>query len=382
MKFFNSIPLLKPDKLFGIVNKFIEDPRSDKITAAIGAYRDEQLKPYVFKSIREAERRLELEQRNKEYLPISGDPAFITLTQKLVFGGEKSLAGVQTVGGTGALRVCAEFLKKSGFSQVWLSNPTWVNHHRIFNESGFEIREYPYYNKGLDFDALIACFEKMGSNSVVVMQPACHNPTGCDLSMEQWKRVYSVVHKRSLFIIFDFAYQGFGVGLDEDAAPIRYFLDQGMEFAVAISHSKNFGLYAERVGALYVNSEKRDEISSHLKAVIRAIYSNPPCHGAALVATILQDEQLCQAWKMELEAIRTRISEMRLQLADELNFDFLRTQRGMFSYIGLEKEVVEKLRTNYGIYLPDDGRINVAGLNSATVHRVAIAISECEKEKL
>lgn len=384
MDFFDRLKPAEPDKIFGVVKAFFEDPRKDKLNAIIGAYKSEDLKSYVFTSVKQAEALLLQEEKNKDYLPIDGHPDYLRESQKLVFGDiYPNIYGAQTVGGTAALRICAELLHKAGGSTAYISNLTWVNHRRIFEHAGFQVKTYPYYNnKGVDLSALLQAFDKMDAGSVVVMQASCHNPTGSDLTLEQWKAVCKKVEERSLFIVFDLAYQGFGRGLVEDVEAIRYFLSQGLEFAVAVSHSKSFGLYGERIGALYIVSKKPEVIGSQVKEIVRGMYSNPPLHGSRIIARILQDPILREQWEQELVQIRKRIHQMRTQLADELALDFLREQQGMFAFIGLEKEVVEKLRGHYGIYLPGDGRINVAGLNASTLHQIATAIAECEKKKL
>ncbi len=383
MDFFNHLPLLPPDSIFGIVKSFLDDPRDNKINAVVGAYKSEDLKSYVFTSVRKAEALILAQKKNKDYLPIDGDRDYILETQKLVFGKvSQNIYGAQSLGGTGALRTCADFLRLAGCTKAYISDPTWANHRRIFANPGFQVETYPYYDNGIDFEAMVTAFERMDEKSVVVMQAACHNPTGSDLTLEQWKKVCKIAQKKRLFIVFDLAYQGFGKGLDEDVAAIAYFLSQEIEFAVAVSHSKAFGLYAERVGALYIVSQRPEIVASHVKEIIRGIYSNPPCHGAWIVSRILKDRDLRKEWEEELVMIRRRIFQMRTLLADELSLDFLNQQQGMFSFIGLQKEVVQKLRDHYGIYLPGDGRINVAGLNAQTIRQIAKAIVDCEKKRL
>ncbi|MCH9608454.1 MAG: Aspartate aminotransferase [Chlamydiales bacterium] len=383
--YFKNLEMLPSDPIFGVVKSFIEDPRENKIDAIAGTYRGEDLKPVIFPTVKEAERFLIETECSKEYLPIDGDVEYLSLTKKLIFGEGGHLYGAQTIGGTGALRICANFLVQNGFSKIYISNPTWANHQKIFSHAGLKISSFPYYNKGkrgVDFEDLTVQFEQMENGSVVLMQACCHNPSGCDLSLDQWKVLFQLIKKRSLFLMFDLAYQGFGRGIEEDVEAVRYFLQEGVEFAVCASHSKNFGLYAERTGALFISCLTEDEseiVGSHIRPIIRGLYSNPPCHGARIVTHILKNPPLRCLWEKELEAVRQRISEMRILLSSKLSLDFLQKQLGMFAYAGFEKGVVQKLRDDYGVYLPGDGRINVAGLNPKTIESITSAINEAKE---
>ena len=267
--------------------------------------------------------------------------------------------------------------------KLFLSNPTWANHYRIFQQAGFEVGTYPYFNsekKGFDCVGLLEALRQMEEHSVVLLQVCAHNPTGLDPTLAEWQKICAVMQERSLFPFFDFAYQGFAENLVQDTAALRPFLQSGMECAVAVSHSKNFGLYAERCGALFMickEVEAAKRVGSQIKVLIRGLYSNPPCHGARIVAKILGDSELTEIWEKEVAGMRTRISEMRQALAHGLSsgsFDFLAHQKGMFSYTGLNEGQVERLIAEYGIYMPKDGRINVAGLNHENLEYVTQAI--------
>ncbi|MCC5831631.1 MAG: aspartate/tyrosine/aromatic aminotransferase [Chlamydiales bacterium] len=388
MNFFESVEELPPDPIFGLNQAFQSDPRESKVNLGAGVYRTADLKPFILRTVKHAEGRLLEMEASKDYLPIDGLPEYVEATKKLVFSDENDPArvyGAQVPGGTAALRVGSDFLREHGYGLLYLSEQTWANHQRIFTEAGLKIKNYPYFDhRGhrLDFKGFCAELKRMPEKSVVLLQGCCHNPTGIDPTLEQWEEILRLIEVRNLFPFFDFAYQGFGVDPERDAAAIRLFARSGRQFAVAVSHSKNFGLYAERTGALYfVCSDEREakKIGSRIKMVIRGLYSNPPCHGGRLVSLILQDEELKSHWLEELTSMRGRISQMRKTLVAMLEteskrFDFLAGQLGMFSYTGLDHETVERLIADYGIYLPRDGRINVAGLNQKNVRYVADAI--------
>ncbi len=378
MDFFEEISLAPRDPILGLNIAFKEETRPEKINAGVGTYKTDELKPHLFASVKKAEEALLRDEKSKDYLPIDGDPDYVRETNKLVFGTEAAVYGTQTVGGTGALRICAEFLRKSGFTKLYVSNPTWDNHERIFTHAGFTTETFPYYNaetRSFDLEKTIQAINTMERGSVLLLQPACHNPTGCDPSVAEWEKICQKVKEKELFILFDFAYQGFGHGVTEDAFAIRLFLQEGMQFAVCVSHSKSFGLYAERTGALFVACGLHlAEVGSQIKVIIRGIYSNPPCHGARVVKLILMNPQLKEQWLAELTSMRERISQMRMLLMEQLGATFLEKQCGMFSYIGLSAKQVDRLREEYAIYLPQDGRINVAGVNAKAVESLVTAI--------
>lgn len=385
MDFYADVEQVPPDPIFGLNLAYNKDKRPSKVNLGAGIYKTTDLKSFILPAVKQAERLLIEEETSKDYLPIDGFKGYVEQTQKLVFGDvDERIYGAQVVGGTAALRLGGEFMRLHGYGQIFLSDPTWANHKRIFSHAGMDVGSYPYFDakaKGFDFAGMCAALKKMRKGSVVLLQGCCHNPTGFDPSMEQWKEICSIVKERELFPFFDFAYQGFGKDPESDSAAIRLFVKAGLQCAVAVSHSKNFGLYAERSGVLFFVCDSADEarrVGARLKVVIRGMYSNPPCHGARLVQRILCDEVLKTQWLEELASMRVRITEMRRMLSACLKegsdrFDFIEHQLGMFSYTGLMPGQVERLASEYGIYMPKDGRINVAGLNSENMHYVADA---------
>lgn len=390
MTFFEHVREEPLDPILGLIIQFAADPRRDKVNLGAGIYKTSDLKSFVLGSVKKAEEILVDTETSKDYLPIDGSPEYVQLTKELVFGSGKpleNLYGSQTVGGTAALCVGAHFLREMGLKTVYISSPTWVNHRRVFHDAGFEVQTYPYFDekkKGLNFSALVKEMERMPERALMLLQVSCHNPTGFDPDREEWQEIFHHLEKKKIFPFFDLAYQGLGEGLEKDVAILSHFLERGLECAIAVSHAKNFGLYGERCGALFLacqNKARSLAVGSRIKMIIRGLYSNPPCHGARIVTTILQNAKLKQQWMHELEGMRQRISEMRQTLALLLqaksgasNFDFLSAQKGMFSYTGLDEKQVGRLIADYGIYLPKDGRINVAGLNSQNIDYVVDAI--------
>jgi aspartate/tyrosine/aromatic aminotransferase len=391
MTFFESLELLPDDPILSLPLVFAADTRPYKVNLSVGAYRTSEGKPLVLPSVRKAEQFLWEKGLNKEYLPIDGDPEFNRLALQLVYGQgheREGTVGAQTVGGTGALKVVAEFLANEvSNKKIFIPNPSWPNHKAIFKKSGLTVEHYPYYHPtthGLDFDGMKGAIEAMPPLSVIVLHACCHNPTGIDPTWEQWVEICRLIQSRQLIPLFDFAYQGFGDSLQEDAKVIRYFAQQGVEFFTASSYAKNFGLYAERIGLLSAvirNKEGAKKINSHFKTIIRGIYSNPPAHGARIVAEILGSETLTKEWEREVNAMRERVQEMRKALIAGLlaehspvDFSFMANQKGIFSYSGLTKDQSLKLRQDHAIYLPTDGRINVAGLNHHNLEYVIEAI--------
>jgi len=385
MSFFEKVEQTPADPIFGLELRFLSDSRPFKVNLGAGIYKTAELKPLILNSVKEAEFRILQREKSKDYLPIDGMPEFVDLTMDLVFGKKNRLHpiyGAQTTGGTGALRVGGVFLKEAGFKTLYLSDPTWGNHARIFNHAGLDTRSYPYYDwdkKGFDCNRMIEAIFQMEERSVILLHACCHNPTGCDPSLDQWKEIFRAVQKKKIFPFFDFAYQGFGDGLEEDAHPLHLWIDSGSEYLVATSYAKNFGIYAERCGALFVGcqtDEDRKRIGSKIKVIIRGLYSNPPCHGGRIVTEILGDEKLRSDWEKELDAMRARINGMRTIFAERLGLHDLTSQKGMFSYTGLQQGQVEKLIANYGVYLPNDGRINLAGLNDENLNHVIDSFSK------
>lgn len=386
MHVFENIEKAPPDAILGLSADYLADQRKNKVNLGAGVYKSADLKPFILHSVKQAEASLLETETSKDYLPIDGLVDYVQRTKELVFGKTENPAriyGAQTVGGTGALRIGGSFLKDLGFHTLSLSIPTWPNHKRIFQHAGLKVSIHPYFDKktkGFDFEGFREGLAALEPRSIVLLQACCHNPTGIDPTPEQWEEICTLMQERDLFPFFDLAYQGFGSGLEKDTAALSLFLSKGMEFAVAVSHAKNFGLYAERCGALYFvcrEAQEAQNVGSQIKILIRGFYSSPPCHGARIVAAILQDSELKKHWLQELNAMRERIQEMRIALVAGLqaktstpDFAFLRRQNGMFSYTGLSEPQVERLIVEYGIYMPKDGRINVAGLNAENLDYV------------
>ncbi len=393
--FFHNITPAVLDPIFGLTVMFDADKRPDKINLGVGQYRNDQLVTPVLESVKLAETFLLREEESKEYLPIAGDSSYLNRVGALVFGeffwaGEgKRVCGVQTLGGTGALWIGGEFLKQEVGERIAISDPTWANHRGVFSRCQMTVEAYPYYDirtHHLEFDRMLQYLKKLTPGTTVLLQPCCHNPTGADLSLDQWKLVLKLFKENGLLPFFDFAYQGFGSSIEEDAKVIRLFVAEGMEMLVACSHSKNFGLYSERIGALYVVAESQkiaETVLSKLKTIVRTNYSNPPKHGAAIVAHILSTPVLKKMWEQEVLGMHTRIEKLRRSFVEALmsrslkrNYLFLTDRVGMFCFSGLKKEEVERLQKEFAIYMPLDGRINIAGLSDENLLTVVNAITE------
>lgn len=392
---FESIALAPNDPILGLNDAFAKDTNPAKINLGVGVFQDASGKTPILASVKEAERRLLAGETSKGYLAISGSPQYAKLVGKLVFGAdhpaiaEGRVATAHTPGGTGGLRVAADFIKQNlAAAKVWMSDPTWPNHPSIFRAAGLETATYPYFDaatNGLAFDKLLAALREIPQGDVVLLHGCCHNPTGVDPTVEQWTKIGDVIAERGLLPLVDFAYQGFGTGLAEDAAGLRALLRPGMEMLVVSSFSKNFGLYNERVGALSLvakSPEAAQAAFSQIKVCIRSNYSNPPCHGAAIVSTILADEALCKQWGQELAGMRDRINLMRKKFVATLaakgidrDFSFIERQRGMFSFSGLKPDQVERLKKEFAIYAVGSGRINVAGMTEANMAPLCSAIA-------
>ncbi len=391
-----TIQAAPPDAILGLSEAFKSDPNPNKINLGVGVYKDATGKTPILPSVKTAEERILKSETSKSYLPIDGSPDFAAATQALLFGTESEIVTsqravtAQTPGGTGALRVAADFVAAMlPGKRVWLSDPTWPNHPAIFAAAGVETATYPYFDKesnGVAFDAMLAALNQIPAGDVVVLHGCCHNPTGVDLSAEQWAAVADVVEERGLLPLFDFAYQGFAQGLQEDALGLYALAKPGAEMLIASSFSKNFGLYNERIGALTVVSADADTakaVQSQVKKRIRANYSNPPAHGGAIVTTVLTDPALRTQWENEVSEMRDRINAMRHLFVETLNqldveqdFSFIAQQRGMFSFSGLTPDQVAALRDNYSIYIVGSGRINVAGLTEENMDYLCRAIAE------
>jgi aromatic-amino-acid transaminase len=395
MSLFAAVELAPRDPILGLNEQFNADTNPTKVNLGVGVYTDENGKLPLLACVAAAEKQLMEAPKARGYLPIDGIAAYDKAVQSLVFGADSAavrdgrVATVQALGGTGGLKLGADFLKRlRPQAQVLISDPSWENHRALFTQAGFAVDTYPYYEaatRGIAFDAMIARLEAAPAGTVVVLHACCHNPTGCDLSPAQWSRVIETVKARGLVAFLDMAYQGFGFGIAEDGAVVGQFLDAGLDFFVSTSFSKSFSLYGERVGALSVVCGSKDEASrvlSQLKIVIRTNYSNPPTHGAQVVATVLTTPTLRAQWEAELGAMRERIKRMRRTLVDHLvtagvkgELDYIVSQNGMFSYSGLGAAQMQRLRAEFGVYGVDSGRICVAALNDGNVAHVAKSIA-------
>lgn len=393
---FETIAAAPPDPILGLTEAFKKDPSPHKVNLGVGVYMDDDGHTPVLQSVKTAERILWETLTSKTYMPISGSPEYAQVVQDLVFGKGQAVVNAgrvrtaHTPGGTGGLRVGAELLKKFvPAARVWVSTPTWPNHKGVFASAGFKVEEYPYYNPGshgVDFERMLAALKAIPKGDVVVLHVCCHNPTGNDLSAEQWKAVASVAKQQQWIPFLDFAYQGFGEGLAEDRVGVIEMLNTGLDGFIASSFSKNFGLYQDRVGALSIvaaDSAAAESAFSHLKSVIRVIYSNPAAHGGAIVTTILRDAKLSTQWEQELAAMRGRIASVRASLVDGLrkrnapmDFSFINRQRGMFSFSGLSDAQVAYLKEKKSIYMVGGGRINVAGITSKNLGYLCDGIVE------
>jgi aromatic-amino-acid transaminase len=396
MSLFSAVELAPRDPILGMTEQFNADPNPAKVNLGVGVYFDEHGKLPILGCVLAAEKQLAETPKPKGYLPIDGIAAYDRCVQELVFGAqctalrEGRIATVQTLGGTGGLKVGADFLKRvDDKATVLISDPSWENHRALFGQAGFEVATYPYYDTashGIRFDAMLAVLQAATPGTIVVLHACCHNPTGCDLDAAQWAQVVQAVKARGLVAFLDMAYQGFGDGIVEDSAAVQMFVDAGVDFFVATSFSKSFSLYGERVGALSVVCSSKDEagrVLSRLKVVIRGNYSNPPTHGAQMVALVLNTPALRRMWEDELAGMRTRIRQMREALVRGLaaagvprDMGFILRQKGMFSYSGLSAQQMQRLRSEFGIYGIDSGRICVAALNTRNLPLVAAAIAK------
>ena len=394
MSLFSNVQQAPPDAILGLTDQFKADKNPRKVNLGVGVYQDASGKLPLLRCVEEAERRLAAEPKAKGYLAIDGLPTYDQNVKELVFGAgapvldEGRVITVQALGGTGALKVGADFLRQvSPEAKVLISNPSWENHQALFTRAGFTVEKYRYYDaeaKGVDVDGMIADLEAADAGTIVVLHACCHNPTGYDLSTADWARVIDAVNARGLTAFLDMAYQGFSQGIEEDGAVIRLFAERVPTFFVSTSFSKSFSLYGERVGALSIVCADADEakrVLSQVKIVIRTNYSNPPTHGAALVETVLGDDELRAQWVAELGEMRDRIKSMRGALVEGLEaagvggMGYITDQVGMFSFSGLSKDQMVRLRSEYGVYGTDTGRICVAALNPDNVDYVSESIA-------
>lgn len=391
----STVEMAPRDPILGITESFNADTNPHKVNLGVGVYCDDNGKVPVLECVRRAEQKLAESPLPKNYLPIDGMPAYDRVVQQLVFGAESEavrqgrIVTAQTLGGTGGLKVGADLLRRiDPGAEVWISDPSWENHRALFEYAGFKVNAYPYYDAvthGVNFDGMIGTLQKLPAGAIVVLHACCHNPTGVDLSPAQWERVIEIVKLRGLVPLLDIAYQGFAEGLDADAAAVRRFTAACPVVFVSSSFSKSLSLYGERVGALSIVTGNADEAAralSQVKRVIRTNYSSPPTHGGQAAAMVLATPELRALWESELGQMRDRIKVMRRELVAKVrairadfDFSFVVQQRGMFSYSGLGKEQVQRLRQEFSVYAIESGRICVASLNSKNIDYAARAIA-------
>jgi aspartate aminotransferase len=392
---FQQLERLVSDSILGLMAKYRADPFKDKVDLGVGVFRDLSGNTPILDCVRRAERDVLAAQTTKSYVSAAGREEFNTAVEELVLGAQhparrdRRARTLQAPGGCGALRVGAELIKDAApNAAVYLSDPTWGNHAPLIGDCGLKLERYPYYDAiahELKFEQMLQRLQTANAGDAVLIHACCHNPTGADLSTAQWQTVTELLERRRLVPFLDLAYQGFGSSLDADAAPVRAVVERVPEALIAVSFSKNLGLYRERVGALIVvseNAERADAVNSHMLHIARSIYSMPPDHGAAIAARIFSEPGLRQAWVGELDTMRTRIQEMRSLLAGRLaqvtggnSFDFIRTQHGMFSLLGVSRDAVERLREQHHIYMTSDSRMNLAGIMPHNVSYVAEAFA-------
>jgi aromatic-amino-acid transaminase len=396
MSLFTAVEMAPRDPILGLNEQFNADANPRKVNLGVGVYYDDNGKLPLLECVQAAEKQMMDDPKARGYLPIDGIAAYDNAVKSLVFGAESEpvksgrVATIQGLGGTGGLKVGADFLYRlTPNAKVLISDPSWENHRGIFSQAGFTVEAYPYYNaakRGIDFDGMLTALNVAPEGTVVVLHACCHNPTGYDITPAQWDQVIAAVKSRKLVPFVDMAYQGFGHGIAEDGAVIGKFVASGQDFFVATSFSKSFSLYGERVGALSVvceNKQEADRVLSQLKIVIRANYSNPPTHGGQVVATVLNTPKLRILWERELGDMRVRIKQMRVALVEKLkvagvkqDMSFITQQIGMFSYSGLSKDQMVRLRNEFGVYGTDTGRMCVAALNSKNIDYVCESIAK------
>ena len=384
--FFSQVSQVAADPILGLNSAFLADTREEKINLSVGVYKDDWLQTPVLSAVKEAEKFILSSETTKNYLPIEGDSCFLQeVLRRVLQEDTQDLCSAQTVGGSGALRLGGDLLQVMGKKEIYIPKPSWLNHKNIFSQSGLQVKEYPYYdekNKGVAFDRLQEFLLALPKESVILLHVNCHNPSGSDLTLAQWKILLALFEEKGHIPFFDAAYLGFDLSFSQDCFPIRLFKEAKKEFLLASSFAKNFSLYAERVGFFTVSSKEKNcqNVLSQLKALIRRNYSNPPKHGAMIVSTILQSPLLCSLWEEELSLMRKRIASMRNALVEELmlqgtkDYLYLKDKKGLFSFFSLTKEQVATLIQKYGIYMTEDGRMNVVGLTLATIPYVVQAI--------
>jgi aromatic-amino-acid transaminase len=396
MSLFTAVEMAPRDPILGLNEQFATDTNPNKVNLGVGVYFDDNGKLPLLQCVQAAEKAMMDKPSARAYLPIDGIAAYDAAVKSLVFGADSEpvssgrVATVQGIGGTGGLKIGADFLKKlSPNAKVMISDPSWENHRALFSSAGFQVESYAYYDAekhGVNFDGMLASLNAAAAGTIVVLHACCHNPTGYDISSAQWEQVIAVIKAKNLTTFLDMAYQGFGHGIAEDGAVIGKFVAAGLNFFVSTSFSKSFSLYGERVGALSVVCADKEEcgrVLSQLKIVIRTNYSNPPIHGGAVVAAVLANPEWRATWEQELSEMRIRIKAMRQKLVDGLkaagvkqDMSFITTQIGMFSYSGLNKDQMVRLRSEFGVYGTDTGRMCVAALNSKNIDYVCQAIAK------
>jgi aromatic-amino-acid transaminase len=396
MSLFSHVEMAPRDPILGLNEQFNADTNPQKVNLGVGVYYDENGKLPLLDCVRKAENKMMQIPKPRGYLPIDGMAAYDDAVKSLVFGTEseavraKRVATVQAIGGTGGLKIGADFLRHlNPQATVYISDPSWENHRAIFSQAGFAVQTYPYYDaekKGVNLTGMVAAIQSAPPGSVFVLHACCHNPTGYDLTSQEWDQVVTAITEGKHIAFLDMAYQGFGFGIEEDGAAIQKFVAAGLAIFVSTSFSKSFSLYGERVGALSVlceNSEEANRVLSQLKIMIRTNYSNPPTHGAAVVAQVLSDSELRAQWETELAAMRERIKRMRSLFVSKLqaagvsaDMSFIIQQLGMFSYSGLSKEQMVRLRTEFGVYGTDTGRMCIAALNESNLDHVCASIAK------
>lgn len=393
--FFSQIPLAPPDPILGATEAFRNDPHPNKVNLGVGIYQDDSGRVPILESVKKAAELWRTTEDTKSYLPIEGVATYNTATQELLFGKEspalrdKRIATVQAVGGSGALKLGVEFIRKFfPKSEIWISDPSWENHKLLFENAGATVKLYPYYapaTNGLRAADMLTCLHQLPAQTVVLLHACCHNPTGVDIDPTTWKEVGKICQERALIPFIDAAYQGFAEGLEQDAYPIRLFAQMGLTFLVANSYAKSFSIYRERCGALSVvtgSSQEAVNMVSQLKRIVRTIYSSPPSYGAQVVALVLNTPELRREWEAELGEMRARILKMRSlftqrlqELIPDRDFSFIEHQRGMFSYSGLPREIIVALRENYHIHAIENGRICVAAMNTKNMDYICSSIA-------
>lgn len=393
MSFFEHLEEIPPDPIFGLTQGFLADNNPKKTDLTVGIYYNEDLKPEILKSVKQAETALCDIEKIKTYLPIDGDQFYLDATRQILFGEDLAkkeahrIYSAQSVGGTGALRIVGDMLKAHITDTICVSDPTWPNHLKVFKAAGLEIKNYPYYNKDtkqFDFEQTLKTLETLKPKTAVLLHGCCHNPSGRDPTKQQWEEISKVILKKQLVPVFDVAYQGFGESLEEDAWPVRYFMQSHHEMFICYSHSKIFGLYAERVGAVFAitSDEKLKKIiGTNIKPLIRANYSNPPKHGASIVSYIWHHEELRKQWILELKQMRDRIKNTKYDFCSvlcnkskDIDFSYIESLKGLFCVINFSKTDVQKIIDEHSIYMTYGGRINLSGLNADNIEYVVDAI--------